>query len=234
MTLFCGCNSQNKEYSMDPSTDTGTGIQVQGELRVRDWQGRALSILIIDESGSMRSYAEEVVQSVNQHIATMRETAQVPMLCTIVCFSDSARVALPPTLVGEVGDFSDYHPDSNTLLYGTVDTVIRRIGEQYTQLDRNARDANKVVLAVFSDGQDNRSDSTAQPYSLKRAADRVRRYGWELMTMGIGVDGPKLAECMGFPTDPDHAFTFARDEGGVSRSMHTMSHSTTVWTQKGR
>jgi hypothetical protein len=81
-------------------------------------------------------------------------------------------------------------------------------------------------VAVLTDGSDNRS-SESRRLALVSLATEARARGWELLTFGVGVDGRRIAEAMGFPTDAAHAFTEAAVKeawgSSLSRSLRVTS-----------
>ncbi len=188
---------------------------------------KTLSILIVDRSGSMSRFGQTPLDCLNAHLQSLQNPPDKrEQYCTIIYFADEAIVELPLTKVESNLQIERYEADGNTLLWETVYQTMKL----FRQLHQNmpGGDLLQVVVGVFSDGDDTRSDRQRQPQKLKRMAKKVTDFGWHLFSYGIGIDGQKLAEEMGFPSDADHAKTVEASLAGIEEVTRHFSLSTTT------
>jgi len=217
-------------------TGTGNGLQemnnnhlplkVVQQMLENENIPKTLSILIVDESGSMANYGQTPQKCVNDHFRSLKNPPDGrQQFCTVILFNDKYRVAIPLTKASELVPMTGYNADGNTLLYETVHQVLKLFISCFKQSSADL----KVFVGVFSDGADNKSDPDRQPKKVQVTAHKARMLGWELFSYGIGIDAKELARLLGFPTDKDHVHNFttsARSVGEATR--HFTDRSTTV------
>jgi uncharacterized protein YegL len=187
---------------------------------------KTLSILIVDESGSMADYGKTPQNCVNNHFQSLKNPPDGrQQFCTVILFNDKYRVAIPLTEANELVPMTSYKADGNTLLYETVHQVLKLFISCFEQSTADL----KVFVGVFSDGADNESDTDRQPKKVQVTARKARMLGWELFSYGIGVDAKELASLLGFPTDKDHVHNFTATAKSVGEATrHFTGQSTTV------
>lgn len=191
---------------------------------------RTLSIIILDASPSMQKHGLVPQECVNEHFKAIRNPPDGrKQYCTVITFHDAAFVNIPLTPADQLADMNNYHTDgSSTLLWETVYQTLKLFSTAMPQTTNL-----KIFVGVFSDGGDNASDHERQPHKVKRMAQKVQALGWELFCFGIGIDGKKLAEDMGFPTDDKHVKTVAADEAGIREVTTHFSTETTTCHPSG-
>ncbi|MBT5337747.1 VWA domain-containing protein [Candidatus Falkowbacteria bacterium] len=202
------------------------GDALNGLVQV-DTKPKTLSIMILDQSSSMMHYDDTPQTCINGVIEECKNPKDGrTQFCTVIAFDDEAEILLPLTLATEVVPISNYRAKNMTLLWETVYQTLKVFRHFYRQA--NGLADIKVYVAVFSDGDDNKSDRERQPRKVKKLARSVRALGWELFCYGIGIDGERLAEDMGFPTDSDHAITVEGSPEAIANVTRHYSDATTT------
>jgi hypothetical protein len=182
---------------------------------------QTLGVLVVDESGSMGRYGDAPPRALEGYLADLREGPDAAATAaTIVTFSSEPRVRIPLCPVRATPRFVPWQPEGGTRLYGAVYDVLASL------LLRRSAFANAVV-AVFTDGEDNRS-SEKRRLALVELAKEAQRAGWTLLTFGIGIDAAAVARAMGFPDDAAHAKTIPAQAEAIAESIRCSSHITRV------
>lgn len=196
------------------------------ELTAIDDKPKTFSIMILDASGSMKVFGEVPQKCINEHLEALKNPPDGrKQYCTVVVFNDDYQAIIKPAPAEKVKPITNYCADGCTLLYETVYQALK----SYRALYGIAQPENlKIFVGVFSDGQDNRSSADRQPKKLKKMATAVQALGWELFCYGIGIDGKKLAEDMGFPMDDDHCQTVVANDAGVRATTQHFTAATTT------
>jgi hypothetical protein len=85
----------------------------------------------------------------------------------------------------------------------------------------------QISVCVFSDGDD-RDSKQGDLTQVQRLSREVQDsdVNWQLQTIGIGIDGSRLAETMGFP--PELAITVEASARGVEEAMSCSTSMTTM------
>lgn len=190
-------------------------------------RGITLSILLLDRSGSMRSFGRTPVKATNDLIASLKRSDAAPTTgIEVITFADTAELAIPLVHVESAPSLTTYEPTGATRLYLVVKEVIERLLEI---TDRTGTRVN-VVLSVVTDGRNEPPRDEPDPPGAKDdlidAVARALERNWDLHVYGIGVDAEKIAADMGFPADETHAHTLGRSAASVHASMQAVSHHT--------
>jgi len=197
-------------------------MDVSGRMCLDDGKPKTLSVMIIDRSGSMQKYGGTPQKCVNDHLAAIKNPPDGrEQFVTVITFADDAKIEIPVSPAATAQPLETYVADGWTLLWQTVHETLKL----FCTLHRMNNPTNlKVFVGVISDGDDNRSDNTIYPKKTRKWAQIALDLGFELFAYGIGVDGKKLAEDMGFPSDDQHAFTL---EASVASVQEATTHFTT-------
>lgn len=192
-----------------------------------------ITVLIIDRSGSMQGKEEAVLSAVNNHLKAIKNPPDSrEQFCTVITFADKYRIDVKLNHASQIQQMDSYNPNGSTLLWKTVYKTIKLFLEPYTALSAEKRKKLKIFVGVFSDGEDNSSNESGQPAlypeKLQSMAKKALQKGFEFLTFGFGVDVKKIAGNMGFPTDDNHAFQFAKSTAGIAKAGEAFTHITTV------
>ena len=197
-----------------------------------DRTGLTIVILMMDESASMERYGDAPQSALNGFLQSLRENPVADHTAAmLMTFSRNCRSDAGLRFVRELPEIESYLPDDQTRLYASVRDVMRPL---LAELANGGRPLNRrvdVLLAVYTDGEDNLS-TPGDRAELTELASQARERGWQLLTFGYGVDAKRIANKMGFPHDADHARTLIGDECGIHHSM-VITLSRTVITAAG-
>lgn len=190
-------------------------------------RGITLSILLLDRSGSMRSFGRTPLNATNDFIASVKRSEAAPTTgIEVITFADAAELAIPLVHAESAPSLASYEPTGATRLYLVVKEVIERL------LDITDRAGTKVnvVLSVVTDGRNEPPRDEPDPPDAKDdlldVVGRALERGWDLHVYGIGVTAETIAEDMGFPSDEQHAHTLTRSSASVHATMQAVSHHT--------
>ena len=161
-------------------------------------------IFVVDKSGSMSGVEDQVEASLKESVKAMEESKQAQALTlTLYYFDEVVNLEFANRPVEEIipSDIS-YRAGNMTALYdATLDALTGALG--YEEMLLNAGVSTKVILVVFSDGDDNSSRHGAFS-DVKKITDEIRkRENWILAFVGFKtgpVDYNEVAKEMGFPT----------------------------------
>ena len=173
-----------------------------------------LAMNIIDMSGSMAAYANDLIRAYNQdYLAAMRHSpAADDILVSAILFHDDAQTlhGYVPLADAPPLDSKTYNPDNATALYDAVAAGMTNMILYAQQLRQSGVSVRGVVM-VYTDGEDNASRQRAQ--DVRRAAqDLLRQELYTLALVGFGLQKPlgfagsngrtpaqQLADEIGFP-----------------------------------
>lgn len=181
--------------------------------------------LLIDESGSMAGNVESVVQGCNEFVAGLREDEEVAakdVRGTLAMFDlggdpNVVRVKYSGTPLAEIPQLTgaDYRPRGSTPLNDAVLATI-------SQLEREAKDGDKVMLVIFTDGRENASEANAQAVSQK-IAEREKA-GWTFIYLGANQDAWAAGGAIGISANTSKNFSATRrGTRGTMRAMASMA-----------
>ena len=176
---------------------------------------KTISVLLIDESYSMKGQESAILKAVNSHLESSKKpTDGSDQYVLVITFNDEFRTAVPLSSALNVAKMTKYVPDGNTLLYETVYLTIKSFFPAYKLLRGEMRFNTKIVFGIFTDGDDNESDK-AFPDKLKRLVQDTLRFGFDYYTLGFKHDAKRMARLMGMPADDMHAQTHNKNEEGI-------------------
>lgn len=169
-----------------------------------------ITVLVVDESGSMDEVADTVRQSLREdYLLGMTESKQAAaMTLSLLTFNNRvvSRFANQPVKDIEP-DKVEYRPEGGTALYDAVlDGLTGAIKYQEDLMGAGMTNP-KVIFVVFSDGADN-SSRRADAGMIRKVVEREilaqRRESWVLAFVGFKTyesartDFRKIASDMGF------------------------------------
>lgn len=190
-------------------------------------------LLITDKSGSMYGLADDVRGGYNSYMHSLQADTDASYRVTSVLFSSrsagdddgftvlcaGARPADVPRL-----DAHSYQPAGTTALLDAIGKTIATF-EAQTTLGR----ADRVLLVVQTDGQENASTEYTRETVGKMIADREAGGQWAAIFMGAGPDTWRQAGGMGFGS----SLSYAADAGGVADSYAGMAAATRSYSRGG-
>ena len=189
-------------------------------------KGNAITLLIIDESGSMRPLLQATIESYNgvvQSIMTdARELPDLVQHMNVWTFEGrSIKENLPLTTVKPDAPIQnlDYRPGGSTPLFDCM-------GESMSKLERIIDEAKlgeegtQVSVAIFTDGEENSSVRYGLG-EIKRMIERLKLKGWDFSYYGTDHAVEDMAEKLKM----DRVERFEKSREGMHMSMMNFSKS---------
>jgi hypothetical protein len=182
--------------------------------------------ICLDQSGSMGAGGrrEETIDGFN---AFKEEQVAQPgsAYLTLVVFDTGHTVRFKGgdlKLVPDLGTgVNPYGPSGGTALYDAVDTTITEMEDWLAQ---NQGFGGQIVVAIFTDGQENSS----QRVTIEQLNDRIRAKkedGWEFVFLGAG--GASWTEGRSFATAGVSTLNFAGTPGTTGAAYAVFATSVT-------
>lgn len=195
---------------------------------------RVVSVMIVDRSESLTDYAKPVKDAVNAHLTGIKTppdgSAQYAMVIT---FNEEYRIAVPLSEASTIAPLATYNPKGYTLLFETVYRALKLFTHAYRQLTDTQRKNLKIAFGIFTDGDDNRSDTTKFPLKLAVLVQEARAIGFEFMVYGFKFNAKAIAARMGMPTDDDHAKSYDKEPASfAAASQHFTGRTTSFFGAK--
>lgn len=181
------------------------------------------NLIILDESGSMRSIENQAVTSMNETIQTIRnaqeKNPEQKQFVTLISFSGSGmegvkviRDKAAADLVKEISS-EDYCPSGCTPLYDAM-------GFGITSLDKTVSSEDLVLVTIITDGMENASHIYRQQ-TVARLVEEQRRKGWTFAYIGANQDSVEVAREMNIK----NALNFDADERGTEAMCYRLNRS---------
>lgn len=209
-----------------------------------DSEEATLVSVIIDESGSMDQYRQQVIDEYNESFlkplqgAKQAESIHVStMVFSDVGGRDQVRLIHSYKPVKQCPKLTkrDYAPDGGTPLFRAVQYGLTGIFDYGNTLQNSGTRVKRIVV-VISDGQENASGNFTTSAKLKKFSQELLATESCVLSyvfMGIEAEGDKYAKEIGFP--PNHRLTEdVRKSGGASairRIFGTLSASVITASQ---
>jgi len=181
-----------------------------------------LSLVILDESGSMLDDCDEVVKEFKENLDAIRGSKQADeILMSTWLFNSRTRMLHSYLTLELVDELTDYHPVDMTALYDAVLDGFTGLVAYEAELRKQGM-RTKINVAVFTDGVDNESRNRADDVR-KVAEELLARENCTLTLSAFGYDfkPEEIAQAIGFP-DPGK---FDKTPAGRRRAFGTWSSS---------
>ena len=172
---------------------------------------KTLVTLLLDRSGSMQTLKDDTLGALNAYIDRLRQE-ESDIRFSLVQF-DAPDFAAPMALekvhvarpVAEIPDLGpdDFIPRGGTPLIDAACATIRAVAESL-----EGREKTRVVVAIQTDGQENRSVENSWN-DLKALIAEKEKAGWEFVFMGCEIDAYKQGAMMG--VSPDKTLSYGKD-----------------------
>jgi hypothetical protein len=151
---------------------------------------------ILDRSGSMQPMQEPAVAAFNDFVRSQLEVPGEARL-TLVQFDDRYEVPIAALRVQDVPQLTaaTYTPRGSTALLDAIGRTIKDFDIRLQKLPA-AHQPAKVILAIFTDGEENAS----REYTAKHISDLIHLYrdtkGWEFLFLAANQDAIASASAM--------------------------------------
>lgn len=178
-------------------------------------------VFILDRSGSMSPLKEAAVAGFNEFLNEQR-TMEGQARITLVLFDNEYLVSMEcvPLEQARELDSSTYIPRGSTALLDAIGTTIDRLGGRLASLPDNERPP-KVIVAIFTDGQENSSTKFSWKDVSDRILERTNIHQWDFLFLGANQDSIATAANLHIPAA--HAATWTSDSIGSKAAQKAMS-----------
>lgn len=148
-------------------------------------------VVVADESGSMYTQTDQVINGFNEYIEELRKNEQ-NVLVTLVKFNTRTDVVFENTPIVDVPrlDRNSYVPSGGTALYDGVANAINA-GEK--NLDKDG----KAILVIFTDGGENSSVENSQEQVFKKITTKQNDGNWTIVFLGADQDAWAVSRGLG-------------------------------------
>ena len=144
--------------------------------------------LVIDKSGSMWSKGQDVIGGFNKFLAEQKALPGHANL-TMVQFDTNYTMVHSGVDIQQVPELNEhtYIPGGLTALLDAVARAVSDIGQRLANMPEDGR-ANKVIIVVMTDGEENSSREQTKE-GLKKIIEHQRdAYKWEFIFLGQDID----------------------------------------------
>lgn len=185
----------------------------------------AITLLIIDESGSMSSIAQSAVDTHNRIVTQM--AAECETLPDLKQYINSytfegrniiERVPLQPVQPDTIATLH-YLPKGLTPLYDAIGLAVTQL-ERKIMEDPTMENDTRVSVAIITDGLENASKDFSHAEIL-RLITRLKSMGWEFTYYGADHDVEKVARSINI-----------RDSRRFRKTAEDMEETATHFSQK--
>lgn len=150
-------------------------------------------VFVMDASGSMVRFEDTPWMSLNDFIQEQKQYSEknpdIEIVFTLIFFNDTVNIVYQNKPIREVELLTkeDYRPSSLTALHDAIGSAID------TQLETKY---DKVVIAIFTDGEENMSVKYTQN-DIKKFTKETKILGWRYIYMGTNHDVTKVSSDLG-------------------------------------
>ena len=189
-------------------------------------QANYITLLIIDESGSMSTLQQATVESFNGLVKSiLNDASEIPTLTQhmgVVTFEGNRILErLSLTTVTENSEIQELHyqPCGNTPLFDAMGISVTKL-EQLIQKSGVSEEKVKVSVAIFTDGEENSSRQFTLG-EIQRLIERLKLKGWEFSYYGTEHRVEEMAERLRM----NRVERFEKSVHGIHNTMASYSRS---------
>lgn len=195
---------------------------LSNKIRTRDYRrklrknGPTEVVLLLDASGSMACRRDETIREVNRYLDNLRKDGGRYRL-TVKTFNTSVQTLVRDKDIRACGDLehSEYRPDGWTALLDAV-------GETLDSYGYRARDGNRVLFVVVTDGQENHS----RYFGLAQVRDMIAYYrseDFQFVFLGDGPSAWQVGRNLGFNISVSTDWTNRENSANIYKGLTATS-----------
>ena len=170
-----------------PITELDPPVQNKEEERII-----VHNLLILDESGSMKSIYHPSLSGCNETIQSVRAAQhkydnQDQRFSFVTFNSNGIKTKMDDIPIEEVRDLTpnDYYPDNCTPLYDAI-------GQSCSSLEKKVSSKDRVLVTIITDGYENASSEYTLA-AIQGMTERLRAKGWTFIYMGANQNAKEVA-----------------------------------------
>lgn len=183
-------------------------------------------IFILDKSGSMEPLIDDAVGGFNVFVEEQRKQPGEARL-TLILFANSQEAVITQKPLARVPALTreTYRPMGGTALYDAVGHTITAVGKRLSYTPEAER-PGKVVVAIFTDGEENSSHSFTHGRVAEMIAHQQGHYGWLFTFLGANMDAVEIAANLNIPRAQAANFMATRE--GTQEAYATVSSNVSM------
>lgn len=145
-------------------------------------------VIILDESGSMESVKDNMINSINDLIKEQKQVKERPASLTLVKFNNLVNRVIKNISLEEIEllKSEDYTPLGSTALYDCIGDTIEWF--------RNEKD---VLMVIVTDGQENASKSFRKDEITHMIEDKKNNNGWTYVYLSNDISTSSQGDFLG-------------------------------------
>jgi hypothetical protein len=188
-------------------------------------------LLILDRSGSMERVRQITIDGFNEQVQTTRDLQErfpdQHYTVSLTVFNDDAEERLFMVPASDLHELSpeDYLPRGRTALHDAV-------GQAVTRLEPKVAPEDKVIVTIFTDGQENAS----REYSFEAIRSMIARLqehaDWTFTYVGAGQG--VIEQAQGLNIDITNVMVYDASAAGTERAFAAMHRSREAYADKVR
>ena len=216
-------SSKQKSDQVKPAKEKEYKQNAVHQALANSVETKIYNLIIIDESGSMGCIRQQVMDSVNETIQTIRAAQErntnQEHFVTLVTFNDNATIVNDCAPITEVKQLTveTYNPDCCTALYDAM-------GISLSALRKKVAKEDKVLVTIVTDGYENASKEY-DLCAIKTLVEELKTEGWVFAYLGANQDAEEVA----FSISIDNAMSWESTREGTARMSKRLNYSRSRW-----
>ena len=189
------------------------------------------NLIILDESGSMQSIKNSIIQGFNEIVQTVKGIAkqytEQEHLITLITFNGLGQNILhfiDPVEKLEQINASRYSPNASTPLYDAMGFSFAKL----KQVLENVKDYN-VLVTVMTDGEENASKEYTG-LTIKKLIEELKLNRWTFTYIGTDHDVERFAASISIT----NIMKFEKNQKDIEAMFEKERHSRSMYSQKIR
>lgn len=190
-------------------------------------------VFILDKSGSMDHLRDSTISDFNETLSRYQKDSPESYI-SLVQFDHRYHPNYIHKPVAQATPLSQetYVPSGNTSLYDTICKTIDDTGRKLAELPDWARNDLRVVVVIFTDGEENSSKEFTAADVASRISHQESKYNWQFVFMGANQDAVLTARQIGI--NPARALKMSNTSGGRSASNRAFYSNLAAYANSGQ
>ena len=178
-------------------------------------------VFILDKSGSMRNFEDDVIGGFNSTIDKQKKLEGTAYVSTVL-FDDKVEVLHDRVDLANVKELTkeDYVVGGCTALLDALGGAIHHIGNVHKYAREEDRPEHTLFI-ITTDGMENASTRYDDRKVKEMIGYQTEKYGWEFIFLAANIDAVETAEQYGI--DRKRAVKYEQTEEGIERNYRMMS-----------
>lgn len=189
------------------------------------------NLIILDESGSMGSIKQSIIQGFNELVQTVqgveKQYPEQEHLISFISFNGLGRKLLhfidPVSKLKPIDD-SSYKPDSGTPLFDAIGFGVNKL----KQVLEGQTDYN-VLVTILTDGEENASREFSGA-AIKALIEELKEQRWTFTYIGTDHDVEKIARSLSI----ENTMLFEKNSADIERMFDRERTARTAYSEKIR